>query len=107
MAYDTGLVARMADALAAMGERGFRQRSVFGGRGFLVGKLMFAAAWEDGIIVKTRREEYERLLEAPGITPFAPGGDSPMGTWLVVPAEVIADDPELMDWLARGLRAVR
>ena len=107
MAYDAGLVARMTDALAAMGERGIRQRNVFGGRGFLVGKLMFAAAWEDGILVKVPRNEYQRLLNEPGVTPFAPGGDKPMGSWLVVSDEAIADDPELIEWLARGLRAVR
>jgi hypothetical protein len=30
-----------------------------------------------------------------------------MGTWLVVASDVIADDPELTEWLRRGLRAVR
>jgi hypothetical protein len=29
-----------------------------------------------------------------------------MSTWVVVPAERVADDPELADWIARGLRAV-
>jgi hypothetical protein len=30
-----------------------------------------------------------------------------MGTWLVVPPETIADDPELAEWLRRGLRDIR
>jgi len=107
MTYDPGLVARIADALTGMSERTVRQKNVFGGRGFLIGKSTFAIAWHDGLLVKTPRVEYERLLEQRGVTPFQPDGESAMGTWLVVDAEVIADDPELTEWLQRGLRAIR
>jgi TfoX/Sxy family transcriptional regulator of competence genes len=107
MPYDHGLAARMADALAAMGERGIRQKNVFGGRGFLVGKSTFAIAWEDGMIAKCPRAEYDAALAEPGVSPFAPDGEKPMSTWLVVASDAIADDPELAEWLRRGLRAVR
>jgi len=107
MSYDAGLAARIADALSGMGERGIRQKNVFGGRGFLVGKSTFAIAWDEGLIVKAARSEYEMLLAEPGVTPFAPNGEKPMSTWLVVAADAIADDPELMEWLRRALRAVR
>lgn len=107
MAYDPGLVARIADSLVSMSERSVRQKNVFGGRGFLIGKSTFAIAWREGLLVKVPRAEYERLLDRPGVTRFQPGGESPMGTWLVVEADVIADDPELGEWLARGLRAIR
>lgn len=107
MAYDPGLVARVADTLAAVGERGVRQKNVFGGRGFLTGRSAFAIAWEDGLLVKCPPDEYPAALAAPGVTPFAPGGERPMSTWVVVPADAIADDPELAEWLQRGLRAVR
>ena len=107
MVYDSGLAARMADTLAALGERGIRQKNVFGGRGFLVGKSTFAIAWEDGLIVKCPPAEYDAALREAGVTPFAPDGEKPMSTWLVVASDAIADDPELADWLRRGLRAVR
>jgi TfoX/Sxy family transcriptional regulator of competence genes len=107
MAYDHGLAARMADTLATMGERGIRQKNVFGGRGFLLGKSTFAIAWEDGLIVKCPQGEYEAALEEPGVTPFAPEEEKPMSTWVVVAPDAIADDPELAEWLRRGLRAVR
>ena len=48
MGYDHGLVERIADALNGMGERGIRQKNVFGGRGFLLGRSTFAIAWGDG-----------------------------------------------------------
>ena len=107
MTYDAGLVARIADLLPTAGIRGARQKNVFGGRGFLLGKSTFAIAWGDGLIVKTTRDDYPRALAERGVTPFAPDGESPMSTWVVVEPDVIADDPELADWLARGARAVR
>ena len=107
MAYDAGLVERLRDALARVGERGARERGVFGGRGFLLGKSTFVIAWGDGIIAKMAPDEYEEALALPGISPFAPGGECPMGTWVVVAPDVVADDPELMEWVERALRGVR
>lgn len=107
MAYDAGLVARIADSLANLSERGVRQKNVFGGRGFLIGTSTFAIAWNDDLLVKVPRSEYPRLLERRGVVPFRPDGESSMGTWLVVEADLIADDPELGEWLALGLRAIR
>lgn len=105
--YDKGLAARMADCLDSIGEKSIRQKNVFGGRGFLVGKTTFAIAWDDGVIVKTPPAEYQAALAEPGVTPFTPDGEKPMSTWVVVASDAVADDPELTDWLRRGLRAVR
>jgi TfoX/Sxy family transcriptional regulator of competence genes len=107
MAYDAGLVQRVADALAQIGERSARQKNVFGGRGFLSGKTTFVIVWNDGLLVKTPPDEYAALRDQPGIEPFAPGDERPMGTWLVVPGEAVADDPELVEWVRRGLRGIR
>lgn len=106
MAYDRGLVERVADALLVMGETTARQRNVFGGRGFLLGRTAFAIVWEEGLLVKVPPGEYKQLLEIAGVEPFAPGGEKPMGSWLLVHSEVIADDPELRDWLRRGLAGI-
>jgi TfoX/Sxy family transcriptional regulator of competence genes len=107
MAYDAGLVARVADTLAQIGERGVRQKNVFGGRGFLHGRSTFVIVWGEGLLVKTPPDEYPELLKQTGIEPFAPGGEKPMSTWLVVPAEAVADDPELTEWIRRGLHGIR
>ncbi len=107
MGYDHGLVERIADALNGMGERGFRQKNVFGGRGFLLGRSTFAIAWDDGLLVKAPPDEYAALLTQQGVSPFAPDGERPMSTWVAVDAGEIADDPELVDWLRRGLSAIR
>ncbi len=107
MPPDSGLVARVADALTALGERTVRQKNVFSGRGFLIGKTTFAIVWNDSLIVKTEKSRYDSFKLEPGVSPFAPGGEAPMGTWLVVSADVVADDPELAEWLRRGLAGIR
>ena len=107
MTYDRGMVERVAGVLQTMRAGAVRQRNVFGGRGFLVGKSTFVIVWGDGILVKMPPAEYAEALTRPGVTPFRPGGDRPMSTWVVVGPDVVADDPELMEWVASGLRAVR
>lgn len=107
MAWDTGLVERVADQLIQLGERAIRQKNVFGGRGFLAGKSTFVIVWGDGLLVKVPRDEYAAALAMPHVVPFAPDGERPMSTWVVVAADAVADDPELADWVRRGLRAVR
>ena len=107
MSYDAGLVSRIEDVLSSLGERGIRQRSVFGGRGFLVSRSTFAIVFEEELIVKLPRAAYAERLEMNGVRPFAPGDEKPMTTWVVVSADVIAEDPELAEWLRLGLAAVR
>lgn len=107
MPYDSGLVERVADALVSLGVRGIRQRGVFGGRGFLLGKQTFVIVWTDGLLVKAPAAEYVDALAEPGASPFVPGDGRPMGTWIAVAEEAIADDPELHAWVGRGLRAMR
>ena len=95
MPYDSGLVERVADALVPLNVRGARQRSMFGGRGFMLGKLTFVIVWGEGIIVKVPPAEYEAALREPGASAFRPDGGTAMGTWVVVAADAIADDPQV------------
>jgi TfoX/Sxy family transcriptional regulator of competence genes len=106
MAFDAGLVERVADVLLQIGERGVRQKNVFGGRGFLVGKSTFVIVWDESLIVKTTPDVYRAALAEPGVTPFAPDGEHSMSTWVVVAGDAVADDPELVEWVGRGLRGI-
>jgi TfoX/Sxy family transcriptional regulator of competence genes len=103
--HDEGLLQRCLDCLNGLGERGVRDKNVFGMRGLLRGKTMFAAVGEAGIIVKLTSAEYDVALQQPGIRPFTPGGQK-LGTWVEIDEDAIADDPDLRDWLAAGLRAI-
>ena len=106
MAYDSGLVERVADALRTLGERAVRQKNVFGGRGFLAGKSTFVIVFDDDLIVKVPPAEYDAALAERGVTPFAPDGEGAMGSWVVVTGDTVADDPELAEWVERGLRGI-
>lgn len=105
MPYDKGLVQRIAGALDHM-YADVRQKDMFGGRGFLMGKATFAVAWDNDLIVKSPPREYERLLQRPGVAAFSPDGEVPMSTWVVVAADVIAKEPELTEWLRKGIETV-
>jgi TfoX/Sxy family transcriptional regulator of competence genes len=107
MSYDQGLADRVRDSLQRLGERGAREKNVFGGRGFLLGKTTFLIVGDEELILKSAPAEYEACLARPGVTPFAPGNERPMSTWLVVPQDLVADDPELADWVALALRGGR
>ena len=106
MTFDAGLVARIADVLEQLGEHGVRQKHVFGGWGFMRGTHAFVIVWEEGLIAKLTHDDYRVALTETGVTPFSPAGARAMGTWVVVSADVVAEDPELGDWLRRALRAV-
>ena len=106
MAYDTGLVTRVDDALRSLGERAVRQKNVFGGRGFLAGKSTFVIVFDEDLIVKVAAEDYDAALAERGVTPFAPDGERPMSTWVVVSGDAVADDPELAEWVRRGLKGI-
>ena len=103
--HDEGLLLRCLDSLAAMGERGIRDKNVFGMRGLMRGKSMFAAVGESSMIVKVPAHDYQQAVTRPGVRPFTPGGQK-LGTWVEISDDAIADDPDLRDWLATGLRAL-
>jgi hypothetical protein len=109
MAYDAGLFERMRDILPRLagGTQGIRDKNIFSGRGFMLGKSAFLIVWGHGIIVKMAPDAYDAALAMRGVTPFAPGGERPMGTWVVVAADEVADDPELLEWAERGIIGVR
>jgi hypothetical protein len=64
MVYGRGLSARIADVLARLGERGARQKNFFGGRGFLMGSSTFVVVWDEDLIAKAPRAEYDAARAA-------------------------------------------
>ena len=103
--YDEGMLQRCLDCLAGMSSGPVRHKNVFGMRGLMRGRQMFAAVGADSIIIKLRKSEFDAALASPGIAAFMPGGQT-LGTWVEVSGDVIADDPELRAWLEAGLRGI-
>jgi TfoX/Sxy family transcriptional regulator of competence genes len=103
--HDEGLLQRCLDCLQAMSAGPVRDKNVFGMRGLMRGKQMFAAVGESSIIVKLTKAELERALKQAGVQRFTPGGQT-LGTWVEISEDAVADDPELRDWLSAGLRGI-
>lgn len=102
--HDDGLLQRCLDCLSSLHANGVHHKNVFGMRGLMRGKQMFAAVGESSIIVKMPPTEFDEALSQPGVTRFMPGGQT-LGTWVEITDYAIADDPELREWLSAGLRA--
>jgi hypothetical protein len=90
MAYDPGLVERLRDALARLGERGSRERGVFGGWGFLQGKSTFVIAYGDEIIAKMPPDGYAAAMASAETTTQLPMGRSPSGAKAITPGRASA-----------------
>ena len=103
--HDEGLLQRCLDCLQAMSAGPVRDKNVFGMRGLMRGKQMFAAVGETSIIVKLPPVEFDAALRRFGVVRFTPGGQ-PLGTWVEISDDHVADDPELREWLAAGLRGI-
>jgi hypothetical protein len=58
MSYDAGWSNACAMPSRAWANVGAREKNVFGGRGFLLGKNTFVIAWGEGIIAKIAPDEY-------------------------------------------------
>ena len=102
---DQGLLARCLDLLEAIPGGVVRHKNVFGMRGLLRGNRMFAAVGDDGMIVNCPAAEFASALERSGVRRFAPGGQH-LGTWVELESSIVADDPDLREWLETGLRAL-
>lgn len=106
MSYDDGLLERSLDALDELRVSAVRHKNVFGMRGLMKGGRMFAAVGESSMIFRLAPDEHARAVRKRGVRPFTPGG-SRLGTWVEVGDELLAEDPELREWLAAGLRSLR
>lgn len=68
MAYDEKLAARLRRAIA--GRKGFVEKKMFGGLGFLLNGNMCLGVWKGTLIVRIDPEEYILALGEPGVRPF-------------------------------------
>ena len=100
MAYDEALAARIR---ALVGDRSdLTEKKMFGGLAFLVGgNMAVAASGQGGILVRVDPDEGGRLLAETEAEPMEMRGRA-MSGWLRVPAERVADDAALGEWVARG-----
>ncbi|MES2153726.1 MAG: TfoX/Sxy family protein [bacterium] len=106
MAYDEGLAERIRDVLPKA-----KEKKMFGGvgwmeRGNLVTAVMSEAGMPDPcIIIRCAPEKTASILKEEGVKPFEQRGKAMKG-WVLVDAEVIADDDQLREWIERSRKFV-
>lgn len=96
MAFDEGLAARIQDALP----RGaWSEKRMFGGIAWFDRGNLAIGVLGDDVIARLGPAAEQAL--AGGALPFAPTG-RPMAGWCRLPAEMVADDDQLRDWVAKA-----
>lgn len=103
MAYDEKLAARLRRAIA--GRKGFVEKKMFGGLGFLLNGNMCLGVWKGTLIVRIDPEEYILALGEPGVRPFDITG-RPMRGWLMVLPEALKGK-RLGEWMEEAIDFVK
>jgi TfoX/Sxy family transcriptional regulator of competence genes len=105
MAYDTELVERIRELLAA--ERGVDEKRMFGGLAFLVnGHMAIAASGQGGLLVRVPPDETDKLLDRAHVGPMVMAGREARG-WLRVDSDGVKTKRQLQGWVVRGVNYVR
>jgi TfoX/Sxy family transcriptional regulator of competence genes len=100
MAYSESLALRIRQALA--GRRGFEEKKMFGGLGFLLHGNMCVGVWKNSLIARLGPEHGARALAEPHVVEFDVTG-RPMKGWVMIEPEGLETDEQLRSWIARAV----
>jgi TfoX/Sxy family transcriptional regulator of competence genes len=103
MAYSESLAARIRQALK--GRRGFIEKKMFGGVCFLLYGNMCVGVWQTSLIVRLGAEQATAALKEPHVVEFDITG-RPMKGWIMVEAEGVETDEQLVGWIERAVEFV-
>lgn len=104
MAYDSRLADRLRDRIRR--RRGWTEKAMFGGLGFLLHGHLCVGIWRDSLIARVGLDEYAAALREPCVREFDITGRSLTG-WVLVEPAGLQDDAELSGWLERCIEFVR
>ena len=100
MAYDTELVDRIRELLAA--ERGVEEKRMFGGLAFLInGNMSVAASGQGGLLVRVPPDDTDGLLARPHVSPMVMAGRETRG-WLRIHLDGVKTKRQLRAWVIRS-----
>lgn len=86
--------------------KGFSERKMFGGVGFLLHGHMCCGVWKEFLILRIGAANYEEALRNAFTKEFDITG-RPMTGWVMVSPEGIAEDDELKAWIEQAIQFVR
>jgi TfoX/Sxy family transcriptional regulator of competence genes len=99
---------RSPDALVELFERvvpdadGVTRRKMFGYPAAFVTGNLFVSLFGEGFVLRLGPAESEQLLAAGG-RPFEPMDGRPMRGYVVVPADLLSNEPDLRSWVGKAL----
>ncbi len=104
MAYDTELANRIRELLAP---EPVDEMQMFGGLAFLIGgHLAVAVSSQGGLLVRVPRDDTDKLLGHPHVSPMVMAGRETRG-WLRVAPEGVKTKRQLQSWVTRGANHAR
>ena len=103
MAYSESLALRIRQALAE--RRGFEEKKMFGGLGFLLHGNMCVGVWKNSLIARLGPDEGERALAEEHVVEFDITGRAMKG-WVMVEPEGLESDEQLSGWIERAVAFV-
>ena len=103
MPYSESLASRIRQILK--GQRGFTEKKMFGGVGFLLHGNMCVGVWQTSLIVRLGHDQAAAALKEPNVVQFDITG-RPMKGWVVVEAEGLDTDQQLGYWIERAVEFV-
>ena len=104
-----GLVARF-DEVAARFTAGVdgvpqaQRRKMFGYPALFVGGNLATGLFADRWMTRLSPADLAAVLALPGASPFSPMPGRAMSGYATLPADVVADDAALAEWVSRSLR---
>jgi hypothetical protein len=103
MAFDENLAARIRTALAR--KKGVEEKKMFGGLCFLLHGHMLLGVWKNSLIARLGQEQADEALLEPNVKAMDITG-KPMGGWLMVEPDGVADEIAVKKWVQRAIKFV-
>ena len=105
MAYDEELANRVRELV--QGEDGISEMRMFGGLAFLVnGNMAVSASGQGGLLLRVDPADTEAMLSDPNARRFVMRGRE-MDGWLRIDPNGVTTNPQLKQWVARGVAYAR
>lgn len=101
---DDGLLLRLRALLA--GRADVTEKPMVGGRSFLLDGRLWCGVTSGGLLVRVGKAGMAAALAEPHVVAHVLGG-RPTGAFVVVAAEAVAAEADLVRWVRRGEAAVR
>ena len=104
MSYDEHTADRVRPLMKR--RKGFSEKKMFGGVGFLLHGNMCAGVWKEFLILRLGTDAYEAALEQSFTREFDITGRAMKG-WVMVEPEGFVEDDELKSWIEKAVKFVR